>query len=187
MRLILVAAGAALLVLLAGCVDLTSVHPLATPETVTFDASLIGEWTSGDKDDGGKAFIRAAPGGAKAYDIIWAPDEADEEPLRLKGQLVKVGNRLVFDLITTKKQDMAVPVHFFMLVDRQEETLKLQWLDSEWLRDQVVSQQALAYTMYGDKPVITSRGAEINAFLAKFGLDARAAADTLVFTRVKAQ
>jgi hypothetical protein len=187
MRILWSAATAVPALLLAGCTDLLSVHPLATAETSVSDPGLVGQWTSADKDSKGTALIRTGSDQEKEYDIIWIPGEADDEPLRLKGRLVKVGTRIVFDLVTPKKPDMAVPGHFFMLVEKTPETLQLHWLDSEWLREQVRSQQALAYTLVEGKPVITSGSAEINAFLAKYGLDKRAVSDTLVFTRVKAQ
>jgi hypothetical protein len=174
-----------LMLLLTGCTDLLSVHPLATAETTVFDESLTGEWVCADKDCKGSVLIRASSAIDKDYDIIWIPGEDDDEPLRLKGQLVKVGDRLVFDLVTTRRPDMAVPGHFFMLVDKSAGTAKFHWLDSEWLRNQVISQKTLPHTIVKDKPVLRAGSAEINAFLAKYGLDARAVSDTLSFKRVK--
>ncbi|MBI5281591.1 MAG: hypothetical protein HY858_07925 [Candidatus Solibacter usitatus] len=172
---------------LAGCGDLLSVHPLATAETTVFDASLTGEWACADKDCKGTALIRAASVEKKEYDIVWIPGDADEEALRLKGKLVKVGERVVFDLVSTKKQELAVAGHFFMLVEKTSDGVKFHWLDSEWLRNRVAWQNALAHTMVGDKPVITAGSAEMNAFLAKAGLDGKAVSDSLAFRRVKGQ
>ncbi len=187
MRTLLFATVLALLLLLPGCTDLLSVHPLATAETVVFDEGLTGEWSCADKDCKGIALIRAGSAQGKDYDIVWIPGEEDDEPLRLKGRLVKVGDRLVFDLVTARRPDMAVPGHFFMLVEKTSDAVKFHWLDSEWLRNQVVSQKAPAYAMVNDKPVITAGSAEINAFLTKYGLDARAVSDSLSFKRVKPQ
>ena len=174
-----------MMMLLAGCTDLLSIHPLGTPETVVFDGTLIGEWACADKDCKGSVLIRAGSAANKDYDIIWIPGEDDDEPLRLKGQLVKVGDRLVFDLVTTRRPDMAVPGHFFMLVEKSADSAKFHWLDSEWLRNQVISENTLAHTIVNDKPVVRAGSAEVNAFLAKYGLDARAVSDTLSFKRVK--
>ncbi|MBI5085579.1 MAG: hypothetical protein HZB13_13385 [Acidobacteria bacterium] len=184
MRFVLTLIG---MLLLSGCGDLLSVHPLATAETAVFDAGLIGEWACSDKDCKGTALIRAASVEKKEYDIVWIPGDADDETLRLKGKLVKVGDRVVFDLVTTRKQELAVAGHFFMLVEKTGDGVKFYWLDSEWLRNRVVWQNALAHTMVGDKPVITAGSAEINAFLAKFGLDGKAVSDSLGFRRVKGQ
>ena len=131
------------------------------------------------------ALIRAGSAQKKDYDIVWLPGEG--EALRLKGQLVKVGDRLVFDLIVVQQTTLAIPAHFFMLVEKTADGVKFHWLDSDWLRDRVMSKDALAHAMVDDKPVITAGSAEINAFLAKFGLDAQAASGSLLFKRVKGQ
>jgi hypothetical protein len=187
MRTLLSTLAVALTLALAGCGDLLSVHPLATAETAVFDAGLTGEWSCSDKDCKGTALIRAGSAARKEYDIVWIPGDADEESLRLKGQLVKVGDRLVFDLVSTRKADLAVPGHFFMLVEKSADGVKFSWLDSEWLRNRIILQGALAHAMVGDKPVITASSAEINAFLAKSGLDPQAQNGSLAFKRVKAQ
>jgi hypothetical protein len=184
------------MLLLSGCSDLLSVQPLATAETAVFDAGLIGEWSfaggapggfehSDIRDLRGVALIRAGSAQKKDYDIVWIPDEG--EALRLKGQLVKVGDRQVFDLIAVKKTDLAIPAHFFMLVEKTADGVKFHWLDSEWLRSQVISQNGLAHAMVNDKPVITAGSAEIKAFLEKFGLDAQAASGSLSCKPVKRQ
>ena len=173
------------MLLLSGCDDLLSVHPLATAETAVFDAGLTGIWSCTDKDSKGVTLIRAGSAQKKDYDIVWLPDEG--EALRLKGQLVKVGDRLVFDLTALKRTDWTVPAHFFMLVEKTADGVKFHWLDSDWLRSQVISQDALAHTMVDGKPVITAASAEIYAFLAKFGLDPQAVSGALSFKRVKGQ
>jgi hypothetical protein len=179
------------MLLLSGCSDLLSVQPLATAETTVFDAGLTGDWSCADEGRGdysnlkGVALIRAGSAEKKEYDIVWLPDKG--EALRLKGQLVKVGDRLVFDLIAVKETTLAVPAHFFMLVQKTGDGVKFHWLDSDWLRDRVMSKDALAHAMVDDKPVITAGSAEINAFLAKFGLDAQAGSGSLSLKRVKGQ
>ena len=43
-----------------------------------------------------------------------ASTAGDDEALRLRGQLVRVGNRVVLDLVTAKRADMSIPGHFFL-------------------------------------------------------------------------
>ena len=174
------------MLLLSGCGDLLSVQPLATAETAVFDAGLTGEWSCTDTSKGVGLLIRAGAAEKKDYDVLWIPENS-EEALRLKGQLVKVGDRLVFDLIARMRPDLTLPAHFFMLVEKTADGVKFHWLDSEWLRDRVMSKDGLAHAMVDDKPVITAGSAEINAFLAKFGLDAQAVSGSMSFKRVKGQ
>jgi hypothetical protein len=185
MRALLFALAMVFMLLLAGCTDLLSVNPLATAETAVFDAGLTGEWSCADQDPSGVALIRAGSAEKRDYDIVWLPDEG--EALRLKGQLVKVGDRLVFDLIAVKETSLAVPAHFFMLVEKTEDGVKFHWLDSEWLQSRVTSQNALAHAILDGKPVITAGSAEINTFMAKFGLDPQATSGSLYFKPVKGQ
>ncbi len=192
MRALLIVLAMVLMLLLSGCSDLLSVHPLATAETAVFDATLTGEWSCGDEakkggldrsDVQGVALIRAGSAEKKDYDIVWLPDAG--EALRLKGQLVKVGDRLVFDLIAVKETSLAVRAHFFMLVEKTADGVKFHWLDSEWLQSRVTSSDALAHVMLDGKPVITAGSAEISAFLAKIGLDPQAVSSSLYFKPVK--
>ena len=185
MRAFLFLFAMAVMLLLAGCGDLLSVYPLATPETAVFDAGLTGEWACADKDCSDVALIRAGSTQKKDYDVVWIPDKG--ETLRLKGQLAKVSTRLVFDLVAVKETDLAIPAHFFLLVEKTADGVKFHWLDSDWLRSQVTARNGLAHVMEDDKPVITAGSAEINAFLAKFGLDARAVSGSMSFKPVKRQ
>jgi hypothetical protein len=187
MRAFLFVLAIVFMLLLSGCTDLLSVNPLATAETAVFDAGLTGEWSCADQDCEGVALIRAGSAQKKDYDIVWLPRNADDDVLHLKGQLVKVGDRLVFDLIAVKQTSLAVPAHFFMLVEKTADGVKFHWLDSDWLRSRVIPQNALPHAMVGDKPVITAGSAEINAFLAKFGLDPQAVSGSLSFKRRKGQ
>lgn len=167
----------ALLTMLAGCGDLLSVHPLAA--TGVMDGTLTGEWICAEKDCKGSVLVRPEEG---YYDIIWIPGEADGEPLRLQGRMVKIGTRHVLDLVTAKRADLAIPGHFFMLLERSGEGVKFHWLDSDWLRKQALGTPHL---MVDNKPILTGDSATLQAFLLRFGLDPKATAGSMAFRRVK--
>ena len=113
------------ILLLSGCSDLFSVQPLATAETTVFEPRLLGEWSStssgGSDADGrnlnGLVLFRAGEAGKKEYDITWIPNQG--EALRLRGQLVKVGDRLILDLLAMKESNWGIPGHFFMLMENR--------------------------------------------------------------------
>ncbi len=173
-----------LLLLMTGCSDLLSVHPLATPATLVFDAGLTGVWSCNHKDCDGTALIRPAAELKDSYDIVWVPAEADAEPLRFTGQLVKVGTRVVMDLVTVKPANASIPGHFFMLVEKTTAGVTFHRLDSEWLRIQLIGPNTPAHAMAGGKPVLTAESARINVFLAEFGLDPKAASSRMALKRV---
>lgn len=167
--------------LLPACGDLLSVHPLATPATTVFDASLLGEWQCAGKDCKGMVVLRE--GANRGYDIVWVPGEADGEPLRMQGRLVKVGSREVMDVIAIRDRTFSVPGHFFLLMQRTGDGVRFQWLDSEWLRNQAAAPGVVAHAMVDDKPVLTAEGGALQTFLAKYGLDVRAVSGTMDFRR----
>ena len=173
------------LLLMTGCSDLLSVHPLATPATIVFDAGLTGLWSCENKDCKGTALIRRSEESENSYDIVWIPEEAGEEPLRLKGQLAKTGSRLVFDLVYVKTPNLAIPGHFFMLVEKTAAGVTFHRLDSEWLRGKVIDPKGPAHAMVDGKPVLTAESARINAFLVEFGLDSKAVSGSMIFKRLK--
>ncbi len=167
----------ALLTMLAGCGDLLSVHPLAA--TGVMDGTLTGEWICAEKDCKGSVLVRPEEG---YYDIIWIPGEADGEPMRLQGRMVKIGTRQVLDLVTAKRADLAIPGHFFMLLEKSGEGVKFHWLDSDWLRKQAVG---TSHLMVDNKPILTGDSATLQAFLLRFGLDPKATAGSMAFRRIK--
>ena len=170
----------ALLTMLAGCGDLLSVHPLAA--TGVMDGSLTGEWMCMEKDCRGSVLVRPEEG---YYDIIWIPGEADAEPLRLQGRMVKIGTRWVLDLVTAKRADLTIPGHFFLLLERSGEGVKFHWLDSDWLRKQAAGADGVAHLMVDNKPILTGGSAGLQAFLLRFGLDPKATAGSMAFRRAK--
>jgi len=176
----------ALLLALSGCTDLLSVHPAGTVETAVFDASFAGQWFHTDEDGVTVAWIRPGAPAAKDYDILWIPAKPDEAPLRLNGRLVNIGGRLIFDLVKTERPEMGVSGHFFMLVERKGDELRLGWLDSEWLRGRVTQAGGPAHLLLDSKPVITAGPAETLAFLGKYALDPKAVSDWIALKRPKA-
>ena len=89
------------------------------------------------------------------------------------------------DLVKTGRPEMGVPGHFFMLVEKQGNELKLHWLDSEWLRERVVRSERLAHIVVGGKPVITSPTPAVLEFMRDYGLNAKAVSGTITFTRAR--
>lgn len=62
--------------------------------------------------------------------------------------------------------------------------LKVQFVDSKWIREQVKTSQ-LAGFVQNDHPVLTAKAPQIAAFLLKFGFDERALDDPMVLRPLK--
>jgi hypothetical protein len=170
--------------LLTGCGDLSSVLGLANKGNTVFDASLVGAWNSGDA----VVIVQAGPvqnGNDQSYRIDWLGAEGREAPqiVRMEGRLFKIGDQRMLDLTASDPGAFAIPCHVFLRVRPVNEGLKVQFVDSKWIRDQVPS--SLASFIQDNHPVLTAPAPQIEAFLLKFGLDERALDDPILFRRLK--
>lgn len=165
--------------LLTGCGDLPSVQGLANKGNTVFDSSLVGAWNSGD------AVVIVRAGKDQSYRIDWLGAEGDETPriVRMEGRLFKIGDQRMLDLATSAPGAFAIPCHVFLRVRPVAEGLKVQFVDSKWIRGQVPS--SLASFTLDDHPVLTAPAPQVEAFLLKFGFDERALDDPILFRRLK--
>jgi hypothetical protein len=166
-------------VVLTGCGDLPSVEGLANKGNTVFDASLVGAWNSGD------AVVIVQAGDDQSYRIDWLGAEGTETPqiVRMEGRLFKIGDQRMLDLTTADPGAFAIPCHVFLRIRPVNEGLKVQFVDSKWIREQVTS--SLASFIQDNHPVLTAPAPQIEAFLLKFGLDERALDDPILFRRLK--
>jgi hypothetical protein len=166
-------------VLLTGCGDLPSVQGLANKENTVFDASLVGAWNSGD------AVVIVQAGDNQSYRIDWLGAEGTETPriVRMEGRLFKIGDQRMLDLTASNPGAFAIPGHVFLRIRPLQEELKVQFVDSKWIREQLTS--SLASFVQDDHPVLTAPAPQVEAFLLKFGFDERALDDPILFRRLK--
>jgi hypothetical protein len=169
-------------VLLTGCGDLPSVEGLANKGNTVFDPALVGAWNSGD------AVVIVQAGNDQRYRIHWLGAEDAEGPetprlVRMEGRLVKIGDQRILDLTASNPGAFAIPCHVFVRVRPVKEGLKLQFVDSKWIREQVPS--SLASFVQDNHPVLTAPAPQIEAFLLKFGLDERALDDPILLRPLK--
>jgi hypothetical protein len=174
--------------LLTGCGDLPSVEGLANKGNTVFDPSLVGAWNSGDAVVIVQAGDDVQAGDAQSYRISWLGADGSEGPetpriVRMEGRLVKIGDQRILDLSASNPGAFAIPCHVFVRLRPVKEGLKLQFVDSKWIREQVPS--SLASFMQDNHAVLTAPAAQIEAFLLKFGLDERALDDPILLRPLK--
>ncbi len=165
--------------LLTGCGDLLSVEGLANKGNTVFDPTLVGAWNSGD------AVIIVQAGDDQSYGIHWLGAEGKETPeiVRMEGRLVKLGDQRILDLTAADPGAFAIPCHVFLRIRSVKEGLKVQFVDSKWIREQVPS--SLASFMQDDHPVLTAAAPQVEAFLLKFGFDERALDEPMLLRPLK--
>ena len=195
--------------LMAGCLPVFSLHPLARPDNLTFDERLIGVW-----DDDGKTtweFSKATPADANGL-----PDGLDaaagklyrlqfRENGRAAGDfiacLVKLGDHLVLDVFPkafpsgrTDVETMNLPynglffirAHTFIRVDDIGDKVKLQRTDDEAFEKFTKDEpNAIAFTRVDDRVVITASAADVRAFVSKYIGDDEFFTNAITLTRQK--
>ena len=166
--------------LLTGCGDLPSVEALATEKNIVFDPALLGAWNAGD------AVVVVQKGDDKSYRIHWMGAESAENPqiVHMEGFLAKIGDQTILDLNAANPGAFAIACHVFIRVRPVKEGLKIQFVDSKWIREQVKTSSLASFVQEGH-PVLTSPGPKIEAFLLKFGLDERALDDPILLRPLK--
>src|SRR5262245_28741004 len=137
-----IGAAAALLVLasaLGGC-STASLNGIATPEAVTTDAGVVGQWRQADGK--GEHTYAISADGKDRYRLDVTPDKAGQRKLEFTAQLVELGAATWADLTVTDKDreelqerfgSAVVPAHSFMKVQREGDQLTVWQLKQEYL------------------------------------------------------
>ena len=154
----------------AGCGPALSLHPLCTNEEVIFDPALVGRWeTTSDE----KWIFRQME--ENLYNVTVRFDSRDS--LVLEGRLVQLGDYTFMD-VTSGEPDvenlniLAIPVHVFLRLSLEGDSLGIAYLDDSWLREnsglikhEVVDKQGI---------ILTASTRELQDFVLKHAEDEEA-------------
>jgi hypothetical protein len=164
--------------LLTGCGDLPSMEGLATQENTVFDPTLVGAWNAGT------AVVIVQAGDNQSYRIHWLDAEGMGSPriLRMEGRLANISGQRVLDLTASNPGAFAIPCHVFLRVQPTAGGLKVQFIDSKWIRG-----QANSTVMHEGHPVLTGAASDVEAFITKFGFDDRALDDPILLQPLKSK
>ena len=170
----------AAMLLLTGCGDLPFVQGLANPENTVFDPALVGAWSYDD------AVVIVQKADEHSYAISWLATNSTDTPevVRMEGRLFKLGEQRVLDLTASEPGAFAIACHVFLRVRPDKDNLKVQFIDSKWIREQVKT-SGLASFVLDMHPVLTAPASQVEAFLKKFGFDERALDDPIVMRPMK--
>jgi hypothetical protein len=164
------------------CADLLSVEPLATDNKTTFDPALLGVWT--DVDGSNSVLIYVGEGEKHSYDILWI-DTKDQETTRLEARLVDISGQRILDLTDKSNGVFSVRGHALACINTLENGLQLQFLDSKWLQEKVQQSKLLAHSQLEGHPLITGTTAQLQDFVAQFGLNEQARSQPISLRRLK--
>jgi len=157
-----------LLLMLAGCFLVPSVHPLYTDADIVFDPALLGVWAADESKDS-LTFIKED---ANNYKLIVADDNGPTGEFIV--HLVKIGGVRFLDLYpddpACKLNDLYVlhllPAHSFMLVSQIEPTLQLASFDAEWFKKYIEKNiKAIRHEKVKDGFLLTASTRDLQKFL----------------------
>ena len=175
MRLSQLALALAGTMMCAGCSEVISLHPFVTDTEAALDARLLGVWM--DDDD---LFIVRQDG--NGYAISYS-EKKSSAVYKLKAKMLKVGEARILDLTPAEEDAFRIAAHTPMRVWMEGATVRVAYLDSEWLRERASAQ--LAVQKMDDRLLITSPGEEVTRFLLTYGGDDRACGKPSVLTRLE--
>jgi hypothetical protein len=164
---------------LTGC-WVYSVQPLyeenATPPDpdLTFDQSLLGSWIQTEKEC---AWNLTISGDRRSYELNMAPGpecKSEDKPSRYEGHLLKLGGMEVIDVTPESGDvcDLCLPLHSFLLVMLQNDTLTFVPIDHGWLvqamKDNKVHMAELARRGPYEPVVLTSSSKQLKQFVNRY-------------------
>jgi hypothetical protein len=169
-KLVLALAGT---LMCTGCSELIALHPFVTDKEAALDARLPGVWV--DDDD---LYIVRQDGNGYA---IGYSDKKSSAVYKLKANLLKVGEARILDLTPAEEDSFQIAAHTPLRVWVEGATLRLAFLDSQWLREHASAQ--LAVQELDKRLLITSPQEDVTRFLLTYGADDRAYGKPTVLTR----
>ena len=180
-----------------GCVR--SLHPIYTPQTVTYDDGFLGTWVeSGGDNDHTRLEISPGegndgPGAIKSYRVVHT--DKDNKSADLVGHLAKVGDLLVADLSIADEKVLPendffrahlFPLHTFWVVKRDGDTLTIRALGDEWMKKLLEQKPAaIAHYKSNDDIILTAPSEELQKFLLAHANDEGMLTDAETFRREK--
>jgi hypothetical protein len=156
--------------LMAGCGSVVSISPLSTDENIIQDPGLIGAWQGADSDD--IMVIRQADN--KAYQALYTSMKDSDSTTLFEVRLVDLEGGRFADLVRDTS-GWTIPGHSFAKVSRAGDTLTLSFLDSDWLKQEILNERpAAAGLKHGDLMVLPDSTPALQQMVRKYANEPRA-------------
>src|SRR6185436_11671405 len=131
-----------------GCSSLVSLHPIVTAAEATLDRSLLGVWNN-EKADTTYAVWKEGD----HYRIACV---SNSETTQFEARLLRIGDASFLDLMQRGDDSFMLPVHMVLRVWPGTTTMRIAFLDTDWLKDRAV--QELGAETTENRTVITTHG-----------------------------
>jgi hypothetical protein len=150
-----------------------SLHPLYTDEDVIFNPALVGSW---GKAGEGWIFRKAED---NVYSVTLLGISNSGDSLSLEGRLIKLDGYLFMD-VTSKESAvenvLAVPVHAFLRLSLEGDSLGIAYMDDSWLQDIIEQnkEQIKHELVDGSGILLTASPKELQQLVLKYAEDKKA-------------
>jgi len=161
--------------LMSGCGDLVSLHPLYNEQDCVLDAALEGRWENDD------AVLTVAREG-DTYTVTYRPKSTPSEEQTFEMRLVDIGGVRFADILPAN----GVLGHMFLKVRVAENELRFAFFDSEWLR-QRVPHEDVRVAKDNRQAVLIERTPELRKTVEKYAQRPEACDDEILFRRAPAR
>jgi hypothetical protein len=133
MRYLIFSIVALIMFFVVGCGPALSLHPLYTDKDVIFNPALVGRWGEGGDDNW---IFRQKDDNIYNVTLKFTSSSSSNDSLVLEGRLLQLGNDMFMD-VTSKESDvenlLAIPVHGFLRLSLEGDSLGIAYLDDSWL------------------------------------------------------
>ena len=150
---------------LAGCSSLVSLNQFVTDGEAALDPALPGLWA--DPDGGLYAIQKDGAGYAIRY------TNKDGEASKFKARTAMAGDVELMDLWSADDNPFQLQVHTPIRIWVAGSTLRMAFLDSDWLKKQA-AQQLPTTPADDNRTLIVAPGDAVRGFLLKAGADSKA-------------
>lgn len=155
-------------------------HPLYTENELMIDPGLVGVWV----DPGRNAeVLRVYEGSANSYNVVFT--EGSRHVL-LTGHLVNLGRYRFLDLFPQERQtyDFKFPVHTIFQIWRTADTLRVAFLENDWLRQMSEQKRLnLKHENIAGTVVLTAATKQLQEFVVRHAENVEAFPDPGVLAR----
>ena len=172
MTLILAAA-----TMLTGCSSLVSLNEFVTAKDATAEPRLAGVWTN---SDGSETYIVKLE--ESVYSIIYL--DKNSAPLKLEARMMQAGEATLLDVYPKEESAFHQPVHTAMRVWLDGDSMRIAFLESDWLRKRAAAGLPSQVVDVEGRAVITAAGPAVRVFLAQYGAGAEAYKEVAALKRV---
>ncbi len=151
---------------MSGCGPTLALHPLYTDKELVADMPLEGKWGEAEDEE-----VWTISRSGTAYQAV-SSGKSESEKVDIR--IVRLGETRFLDIASTEVPSLAVAGHMFCKAWMDGEELRLQVMDSEWLRQKIRETGLPFLELEGDQMLLTAPTKELQKFVMLYAAEPKA-------------